>query len=79
MLGFADSLRRGSDLLRTAQELPPEGMVIEIADFTSLLRYNADVEAQGDAEPVAPSKRRADRLTSCSSPTPNTTTVFRAC
>jgi chromate reductase len=67
-LGFAGSLRQGSynrALLRAAQELAPEGMVIEIFDLTPVPFYNADVEAQGDPEPVAAFKaaiRRADAL-----------------
>jgi len=68
ILGFAGSLRLGSynrALLRAAQELAPEGMVIEIFDLTPVPLYNADVEAQGDPEPVVAFKsaiRRADAL-----------------
>ena len=68
VLGFAGSLRQGSynrSLLRAAQGLAPEGMVIEIFDLTPVPLYNADIEAQGDPEPVAAFKaaiRRADAL-----------------
>jgi chromate reductase, NAD(P)H dehydrogenase (quinone) len=68
VLGFAGSLRRGSynrALLRAAQELAPEGMVIEVFDLVPIPFYNADVEAQGDPESVAAFKaaiRRADAL-----------------
>ena len=56
VLGFAGSLRLGSynrSLLRAARELAPEGMTIDIFDLASIPLYNADVEAQGDPEPVA--------------------------
>src|SRR5688572_32897082 len=68
VLGFAGSLRRGSynrALLRAAQELAPAGMVIEVFDLAPIPLYNADVEAQGDPEPVAAFKaaiRQADAL-----------------
>lgn len=68
VLGFAGSLRLGSynrSLLRAARELAPEGMTIDIFDLASIPLYNADVEAQGDPEPVAAFKtaiRHADAL-----------------
>jgi chromate reductase len=68
VLGFAGRLRQGSynrALLRAAQELASEGMVIDIFDFTPVPLYKADVEAQGDPEAVAAFKaaiRRADAL-----------------
>jgi chromate reductase len=68
VLGFAGSLRRGSynrALLRAAQELAPAGMAIEVFDLAPVPLYNADVEAEGDPEPVAAFKaaiRRADAL-----------------
>jgi chromate reductase len=68
VLGFAGSLRRGSynrALLRAAQELAPAGMTIEVSDLAPIPLYNADVEAEGDPEPVAAFKaaiRRADAL-----------------
>lgn len=58
--GFAGSLRAGSyngALLRAAAELAPGGMTIEILDIGSIPLYNADVEAEGDPEPVAAFKR----------------------
>jgi len=60
ILGFAGSLRQGSynrALLRTASELAPEDMLIEIFDLLQIPLYNADVEARGDPEPVAAFKR----------------------
>ena len=56
VLGFAGSLRARSynrALLRSAQELAPEGMVIDIYESIELPLFNEDVEAQGDPEPVA--------------------------
>jgi chromate reductase len=56
ILGFAGSLRRASynrALLRTAAELAPEGMAIEIFDLAEVPLYNGDVEAEGDPEAVA--------------------------
>lgn len=55
ILGFAGSLRRGScnrALLRAAQELAPAGMTIAVFDLAPIPLYNADVEADGDPEPV---------------------------
>lgn len=60
ILGFAGSLRRGSynrALLRTAAELAPDGMAIEIFDLAEVPLYNGDVEAEGDPEGVARLKR----------------------
>ena len=68
VLGIAGSLRAGSfnrSLLRAAQELAPAGMQITAFDLAPIPLYNADVEAQGDPEPVAALKsaiRRADAL-----------------
>ena len=56
IVAFAGSLRRGSfnrALLRAAQELAPDGMVIELVEIGGLPFYNADVEAQGDPPSVA--------------------------
>ena len=54
--GLAGSLRAGSynrSLLRAAQELAPEAMEIRIFDRVGELPlYDADVEAEGDPEPV---------------------------
>ena len=58
--GFAGSLREGSfnrALLRAAVELAPERMAIETLDIADIPLFNADVEAQGDPEPVAAFKR----------------------
>lgn len=58
--GFAGSLRKASfnrSLLRAAVELTPEGMTIDILDIAAVPVYNADVEAEGDPEPVAEFKR----------------------
>ncbi len=56
VLGIAGSLRAASfnwALLRAAQELAPEGMTIWTFDLAPLPLFNADVETQGDPEPVA--------------------------
>jgi chromate reductase, NAD(P)H dehydrogenase (quinone) len=48
ILGFAGSLRRDSynrALLREAQMLTPEGVVIEIFDLDGIPPYNADLES----------------------------------
>jgi chromate reductase len=47
ILGFAGSLRRGSynkALLRAAQELVPEGVVLEIFDLEGIPPFNQDLE-----------------------------------
>ena len=68
VLGIAGSLRAGSFnrmLLRAAAELAPAGMEIRSFDIAPFPLYNADVEAQGDPEPVAALKaaiRDADAL-----------------
>jgi chromate reductase, NAD(P)H dehydrogenase (quinone) len=56
VLAFAGSLRNGSynrALLRALQEEMPEGMTIDIFDLDGIPLYNADVEAEGDPEPVS--------------------------
>jgi chromate reductase len=66
VVAFSGSLRRGSfnrALLRAAQELAPEGMVIEPIEIGAMPFYNADVEAEGDPPSVATFKtllREAD-------------------
>jgi chromate reductase, NAD(P)H dehydrogenase (quinone) len=68
VLGFAGSLRARSyngALLRSAQELAPAGMAIEIYESIELPLFNEDIEAQGDPGPVAAFKmaiREADAL-----------------
>src|SRR5258708_2373115 len=55
VLGIAGSLRAGSynrALLRAAQKEAPLGMEIQLYELASIPLYNADVEAQGDPEPV---------------------------
>jgi len=55
ILGISGSLRRASfnaATLRTAQELAPEGMTIDIFDITPIPLYNEDVRAQGFPPPV---------------------------
>jgi chromate reductase len=61
VLGVAGSLRRDSynrSLLRAARELAPPSMAIEIWErLGEIPPYNADVEAEGDPEPVVSLKR----------------------
>ncbi|MCL5256324.1 MAG: NAD(P)H-dependent oxidoreductase [Chloroflexi bacterium] len=55
ILGIAGSLRAHSynrGLLRAAAELAPDDARIETFDLAPIPPYNADVEAQGDPEPV---------------------------
>jgi chromate reductase len=55
ILGIAGSLRRDSfnaATLRTAQELAPAGMTIEIFDIAPIPLYNEDVRQQGFPAPV---------------------------
>ena len=59
-LGVAGSLRRGSynrGLIRAASEVAPPGLSVSAYDLTDIPLYNADVEAEGDPEPVAAFKR----------------------
>lgn len=68
VLGLGGSLRAGSynrALLRAAQEEAPADVQIQIYDLASIPFYNADVEAEGDPEPVAAFKaaiRAADGM-----------------
>lgn len=68
VLAFAGSLRKGSynrALLRAAQELAPEGMMLDIFDLEDIPLYNADVEAEGDPDRVTAFKeaiRAADAV-----------------
>lgn len=58
--GFAGSLRAASfnrALLRAAKELAPAEMKIEILEIGAIPVFNADLEAEGDPEPVAAFKR----------------------
>ena len=55
VIAITGSLRRGSFnrlLLRAAQDLAPVGMEIDLFELTTIPFYNADVEEQGDPEPV---------------------------
>jgi len=55
VVAFAGSLRRRSynrALVAAAGSLAPEGMTIETIEIGGLPFYNADVEAEGDPEPV---------------------------
>ncbi len=61
LLGISGSLRKGSyntGLLRTAAELLPEGMTLEIYDIGAIPLYNSDLEAQQIPEPVKHFKER---------------------
>ena len=51
VLGISGSLRKvsfNSGLLRSAQDIAPEGMEITIFDIKDLPFYDGDIEAQGD-------------------------------
>lgn len=55
ILGLAASLRRASvhrGLLRAAHEVCPQDMACESFDLGRIPFFNADVEAEGDPEPV---------------------------
>ena len=61
VLGIAGSLRQKSynkAALRAAAEMLPEGMTLDIYDIAPIPLFNADVEAQGDPEPVRDFKAR---------------------
>lgn len=61
ILGLAASLREASihrGLLRAANEVCPEGMSCESFDLGRIPHFNADVEAQGDPEPVRELKEK---------------------
>jgi chromate reductase, NAD(P)H dehydrogenase (quinone) len=61
VVGIAGSLRKASynrALLRTAQELAPEGLRIEIHDLDEIPLYNEDVEKAG-VPPAVDALRRA--------------------
>jgi chromate reductase, NAD(P)H dehydrogenase (quinone) len=61
VLGICGSLRRGSynmAALRTAIELKPPGMTIEVADISTIPLYNEDVRAQGFPPPVETLRRQ---------------------
>ena len=55
VLGISGSLRKGSfntAALHAAQELLPEGMMLEIADISQIPLYNDDVRQAGYPPPV---------------------------
>lgn len=59
-LGIAGSLRRLSfnrGLIRAAVEIAPDGITVVPYDFSDVPLFDADVEAEGDPEPVARFKR----------------------
>jgi chromate reductase len=59
-LGIAGSLRRLSfnrGLIRAAVELAPDGITVIPYDFSEVPLFDADIEAEGDPEPVARFKR----------------------
>ncbi len=61
VLAICGSLRKGSynmAALRTAIELKPPGMTIEIADISQFPLYNEDVRAQGFPPPVETLRRQ---------------------
>ncbi|HSV52414.1 MAG TPA: NADPH-dependent FMN reductase [Burkholderiaceae bacterium] len=61
VLGISGSLRKDSYntwALRAAQQLVPQGMVINIADISQIPLYNGDVHAAGLPEAVATLKEQ---------------------
>ncbi|MBN1321712.1 MAG: NAD(P)H-dependent oxidoreductase [Thermoleophilia bacterium] len=63
ILGIPGSLRAGSynlGLLRAAAELIPVEASLEIVSLAGIPPYNADVQSQGDPEPVVELKRRVE-------------------
>ena len=61
VVGIAGSLRAASfnrGLLRAAVEAAPAGMTVEAAEIRGIPLYDADLEAQGDPDPVMELKRR---------------------
>src|SRR5271155_4274040 len=61
VLGICGSLRKGSfnmAALRTAVEVRPPGMTIEIADISAFPLYNEDVRVQGFPAPVENLRRQ---------------------
>jgi chromate reductase len=61
VLGISGSLRKASfnsGLLRTAQELLPEDMILEIYDIANIPLYNEDIWAAGVPEVVKDFKAR---------------------
>ncbi len=61
VLAICGSLRKASfnkSLLRTAIELKPAGMTIEVADIASIPLYNEDVRAEGYPPPVERLRRQ---------------------
>ncbi len=68
VVGISGSLRSGSyntGLLRAAQQLAPEGMVVDIADIAAIPLYNGDLDRDGGPAVVHELKetlRAADAL-----------------
>lgn len=63
VLAFAGSLRKDSynrALLRTAKELAPDNLEIDIFDLEDIPLFNQDVEEQGVPGPVADFKKAID-------------------
>jgi chromate reductase len=61
ILGIPGSLRAGSHnraVLRAAAEVLPPGVNLDVFALNDIPPYNADVQSQGDPEPVAELKRR---------------------
>jgi len=61
VLGLCGSLRQGSfnmAALRTAIEVKPPGMSVEVADLSAIPFYNEDVRAQGFPPPVETLRRQ---------------------
>jgi chromate reductase len=63
IFGIAGSLRAGSynrALLRAAADVLPPGCTLEIGRIDDIPLYNADVQEQGDPEPVARLKKQIE-------------------
>jgi chromate reductase len=61
LVGIPGSLRAGSynrSLLRTAAELLPPDVTLEVFPLDDIPPYNADVQSEGDPAPVEELKRR---------------------
>src|SRR4029077_14145008 len=80
VLAICGSLRAGSynrAALRTAIELRPPGMTIEIGDIAAFPLYNEDVRAQGFPPPVETLRRQIAAADALLFVTPESNTSMR--